>query len=232
MPYITTEQQRADMSRALLRSVSVMYTGYLRNMGVGSTMVMPLTKDGKLWGLISAMNHSGRLHVPYETRMAVELIARVMCLQMAAKEDQEAHDYRLRMAGTLAGLIQGFTSTLNLNTALVRQNGQPNLLSFLDAVGAAIVTETNGASTIGLVPNENELRELVAWLAVQNEPIVATDRLSERWPPAACYADRVSGLIAARLSLWAEPNPGGGTVFRFTLPSVQFGDELSEAGSQ
>jgi light-regulated signal transduction histidine kinase (bacteriophytochrome) len=46
------------MSYAILRSVSVMYSDYLKNMGVKSTMVMPLMKEGALWGLISAMHHS------------------------------------------------------------------------------------------------------------------------------------------------------------------------------
>ena len=74
-----------DMSYALLRSVSVMYTDYLRNMGVRSTMVMPLMKDGMLWGLISAMHHSGPRHIPYEARMAAEFLAHMLSLLMAAK---------------------------------------------------------------------------------------------------------------------------------------------------
>ena len=45
-----------DMSFASMRSVSVMYSDYLKNMGVKATMVMPLMKEGKLWGLISAMH--------------------------------------------------------------------------------------------------------------------------------------------------------------------------------
>ena len=61
-----------DMSFASLRSVSVMYTQYLKNMGVKSTMVMPLMKEGRLWGLISAMHHAEARHIPHEVRMAAE----------------------------------------------------------------------------------------------------------------------------------------------------------------
>jgi two-component system sensor kinase FixL len=32
--------------------------------------------------------------------------------------------------------------------------------------------------------------------------------------------------------LWAEPNPGGGTIFRFTLQAAQFNPPRSEEGSQ
>ena len=78
-----------DMSFAMLRSVSVMYSGYLKNMGVHSTMVMPLMKEGQLWGLISAMHHNGPRHVPYEARMAAEFLAHMLSLLMAAKEDAE-----------------------------------------------------------------------------------------------------------------------------------------------
>ncbi len=46
-----------DMSYALLRSVSVMYTQYLKNMGTQASMVMTLMKDGRLWGLVSCHHH-------------------------------------------------------------------------------------------------------------------------------------------------------------------------------
>jgi light-regulated signal transduction histidine kinase (bacteriophytochrome) len=69
-----------DMSLASLRSVSVMYTGYLKNMGVQSTLVMPLVKEGKLWGLISAMHHAAPRHISYQTRMAAEFLAHTLSL--------------------------------------------------------------------------------------------------------------------------------------------------------
>jgi light-regulated signal transduction histidine kinase (bacteriophytochrome) len=88
-----------DMSRALLRSVSVMYTGYLINMGVGGATVMPLMKEGVLWGLVSCQHNSPR-HVPHEVRMATEFLAHMLSLLMAAKENVESYEYRLRIGAT------------------------------------------------------------------------------------------------------------------------------------
>ncbi len=89
-----------DMSFASLRSVSVMYSDYLKNMGVKATMVMPLMKEGKLWGLISAMHHDAPRHVPHETRMAAEFLAHTLSLLMSAKEDAELFERVLAMNAT------------------------------------------------------------------------------------------------------------------------------------
>jgi two-component system, chemotaxis family, sensor kinase Cph1 len=57
-----------DMSLSVLRSVSAMYTGYLKNMGTHFTMVLMLMKGGQPWGLGSCLQHSAPKFVPYEVR--------------------------------------------------------------------------------------------------------------------------------------------------------------------
>ncbi|MBB4286378.1 ATP-binding protein [Roseospira goensis] len=59
-----------DLSRAVLRSVSSYHIEYLRNMGVGATLVTSLVIDGALWGLI-ACHHMGPKTVPWHRREAV-----------------------------------------------------------------------------------------------------------------------------------------------------------------
>lgn len=200
-----------DMSFAILRSVSVMYTGYLRNMGVRSTMVMPLMKEGRLWGLISAMHHSGPRHVPYEVRMAAEFLAHMVSLLMAGKEDAEFYENRIRMSGISDQLVEELCREPDLHQSLASPNRQPNLLSQLPAQGAAVVSRDK-ISLMGATPTADEVRQLVNWLAKAGQSIFSTDRLSEIYPAAAAYKSVASGVLAVRLGshsneflIWFRP---------------------------
>jgi len=200
-----------DMSYAMLRSVSVMYSDYLKNMGVKSTMVMPLMKDGALWGLISSMHHSGPRHVPYEARMAAEFLAHMLSLLTAAKEDAEGADRRLRMTGVVDQLVEALCREPDLHVSLGDRNRELNLLSLIDAQGAAVVSRDK-VSLMGATPSEEEVRALAAWLVKANEAVVATDRLPELYPPADAFKSVASGVLSARLSthqlefvLWFRP---------------------------
>jgi two-component system, chemotaxis family, sensor kinase Cph1 len=191
-----------DMSYAILRSVSVMYSGYLKNMGVRSTMVLPLMKEGQLWGLISAMHHSEPRHVPYEARMAAEFLAHMLSLLMAAKEDAEGYTQRLRMKGVTDGLVEELCREPDLNKSLGSADRELNLLKQLPAHGAAVIARGK-ISLMGATPGEKNLLELAAWLAKTNQHVFSTDRLSEIFPAAAAYKSVASGVLAARLSTYA-----------------------------
>jgi two-component system, chemotaxis family, sensor kinase Cph1 len=200
-----------DMSFAILRSVSVMYSGYLKNMGVRSTMVMPLMKEGQLWGLISAMHHSAPRHVPYEARMAAEFLAHMLSLLMAAKEDSECYSQRLHMTGVTDQLVEALCREPDLHASLGNAGGALNLLSQLRAHGAAVVSRGK-VSLIGATPTSNEVLVLASWLAKTNQPVFGTDRLSEMYPPATMYKSVASGVLSARLSshapdflIWFRP---------------------------
>jgi len=199
-----------DMSYALLRSVSVMYSDYLKNMGVRSTMVMPLMKEGALWGLISAMHHSAPRHVPYEARMAAEFLAHMLSLLTAAKEDTEGADRRLRMTGVIDQLVEVLCREPDLHLSL----GDPqnlNLLSLIDAQGAAVVSHGN-VSLLGVTPTAEQVHALAGWLVKANQPVMSTDRLPELYPAAQDFKSVASGVLGARLStteqeflLWFRP---------------------------
>ncbi len=188
-----------DMSFASLRSVSVMYSGYLKNMGVKATLVMPLMKEGKLWGLISAMHHEGPRHVPHETRMAAEFLAHTLSLLMSAKEDAEVFERVLAMSATTDRLVQTLTLEPDFNKALGSPETLPYVLSQVEASGAAVVSEFQ-ISLIGKTPSEDEVRELVPWIGAREGPLFATDRLSALYEPAKAFAQVASGVLAVRIS--------------------------------
>lgn len=201
-----------DQSYAFLRSVSVMYTGYLKNMGVKSTMVMPLMKDGKLWGLISCMHETAPRHVAYEARMAAEFLAHMLSLMMAAKEDAESMSYRMKMRAVLDLMIATLNERSELHAGLGGGNGTANIASYIDCGGAAIVTEDK-ITRLGTAPADAEIRELASWLASGDQDLVSvSDRVGEDNPAVARLASTAAGLLAVRLSkrrpefvMWFRP---------------------------
>ena len=200
-----------DMSHSILRSVSIMYQVYLQNMGVKATMVMPLMKEGQLWGLISCVHHSSPRHVAYEARMASEFLAHMLSLMMAAKEDAESFAYRLRMKAILDGMMQSLDARADLHMGLAGGNSSAGIDAYIESGGAAVVTEEQ-VTCVGATPTDPELRALVTWLASSTELVQATDRLPELYPPAAGFTAVAAGLLAVRLSkrrpefvIWFRP---------------------------
>ncbi len=204
-------QAPLDQSYGLLRSVSVMYSAYLKNMGVKATMVMPLMKDGKLWGLISAMHHSAPRHVPYEKRLASEFLAQMLSQMTASKEDAENFAYRLRIKATLERIMQSLSERSDLHASLRNGDGRASLAGYVDCGGAAVVTR-DAVTLQGATPSESEVRQLAQAIAQTEEVILASDRLGEVHPPARAYAETAAGLLAVRLSktspeyaMWFRP---------------------------
>ncbi|MGE3538812.1 MAG: ATP-binding protein [Candidatus Tectimicrobiota bacterium] len=201
--------QPLDLSHSFLRSVSVMYSAYLRNMGVKATLVLTLLKNGRLWGLISCMHHAAPRHVPYEVRVAVEFLAHLVSLLMAAKEEAEQYEYRLKLGATLDRLVEAMAQAPTFHDGLVRP--ATNVLTTLDAHGAALVIGDR-VTLLGQTPTEAEVAQLAAWLAGRPEPVFATHHLAGHYPPAVRFTAQASGLLAARLSrtqadsvLWFRP---------------------------
>jgi light-regulated signal transduction histidine kinase (bacteriophytochrome) len=199
-----------DMSYALLRSVSIMYVDYLKNMGTRSSLVMTLLKEGNLWGLIACHHHTGPKHVQYEVRVACEFLAHMVSLLMSAKEDIENHEYRVKLKSTQALMVENISRHADFVSGFVEDS--PNLLQFIEAGGAA--TSVNGKlTTIGGTPSQAEIGQIVKWLSTEiQEDVFATDCLSLRFPPAEAFKDHCAGLLALRFSnakddflLWFRP---------------------------
>jgi light-regulated signal transduction histidine kinase (bacteriophytochrome) len=187
-----------DLSYAILRSVSVMYTGYLKNMGVNASMVMPLMKNGVLWGLLACNHESAPRHVPFEIRMAVEFLAHMISLTMSSKEDAESSDYRSHMKEVLERLMRALHGNADIHAALCA-NPDANIGHYIDAGGAALITEGQ-ITKFGETPSDEQLRRLANWLAGSEKLVVASDRLGEHHPEAAPYGEIAAGVLAVRLS--------------------------------
>ncbi len=200
-----------DLSLATLRSVSVMYTEYLKNMGTTASMVMTLMKEGKLWGLIACHHHHGPKHVPYEIRTACEFIANMVSLLMSDKENREYHEYQLSLDTTAAKLVEYLEQEKDFSAGLMHR--VPSILDFVRAHGAALVVD-HSVETLGQAPSGEQILALTEWLSrtVRERETFSTDSLSAHLPEAEAYKETGSGLLALRLSrakddylLWFRP---------------------------
>lgn len=196
-----------DMSFAVLRSVSPIHLEYLRNMGVYASMSISILRQGQLWGLIACHHYSPK-YVPYDLRKACELLGHFMSLQIAQAEANEAAVERQRLSDYSKVLVANLEREEDLANAVIR--AKPNILDFIEAGGAAVVTET-AITRIGDTPNESEIRELSAWLAERKDEVFATDELRTEFGTGV-WASIAAGVMAINLGhqrlnqiIWFRP---------------------------
>ncbi|RSZ57789.1 GAF domain-containing protein [Massilia atriviolacea] len=198
-----------DLSFAALRSVSPIHLQYMRNMGTLASMSVSLMVKGKLWGLISC-HHATPCTVAFDKRTACEQLGQILSMCIESREDANELQFRLDvrriMVSMLAGLTQSADFIDNLSSVF------PALLKFARAGGAAILFEER-LLTYGDTPDEEAIRELVAWLDLHcHGDVFHTDQLAALYPPAAALAANSAGLLAMPVSrihkhylLWFRP---------------------------
>jgi chemotaxis family two-component system sensor kinase Cph1 len=201
------------MTHCVLRGASVMYTEYLRNMGVAASLTMSLMVDGELWGLIACQHETPR-RFPHQIRAACEFMAQVASLHLRAVEQRESLGYRLKIEEVHNRVITNAAQDADLGPLT---SASPNLLDTLDAGGVAVFHGDRWWKT-GSTPTDTQLDSLKDWLLMRPEfespvrPIYATDSLVRDFPSAAGFATVGSGLLALTLSrrrhtfvLWFRP---------------------------
>lgn len=198
-----------DMSLCFLRSMSPIHIQYLKNMGVGATLVVSIVVGGKLWGLVACHHYVPR-NIPFETRAACELLAETMATRIAALESFAQAQAELSVRRLEQRMIEAISQDGDWRVALF-DNSQ-SLLQPLGAGGAALMFEGQ-VLTAGDVPGTQQLRELSEWLDRQpKEPVIATASLGFDEPRFAPIGSVASGLVATPLSsspgeylIWFRP---------------------------
>ena len=74
-------------------------------MGVTASMSISLVRDKQLWGLIACHHHSPKF-VTYEVRTACEFLGQIMSLELAAKEDNEQLDYKMKIKSIQSKFVE------------------------------------------------------------------------------------------------------------------------------
>lgn len=190
------EPTALDMSDCALRSVSPVHMQYLRNMGVGASASVSIVKDGLLWGLI-ACHHREPMLMPYDIRAAARALAGGLARQVRAKEEAETYRERLRLRGLEDEVTGRFVRSGGLDANLTE--GMSALQRMLDADGVAAL-RAGEVHLHGAHPPESAVRALARWVNEAGHEPVATDRLSELYPPGADFTANGSGVLGLVVS--------------------------------
>ncbi len=191
---------RVDLSYSFLRSVSVMYSEYLRNMGVKASMVMPLFKQGKLWGLISCL-HSSVRYLPYEQRIPAEFLAQLSSTLLTDRENIDQLGYHTKLHYSTQKLTSQLQNCVSITEALAFRDEA--LLSTLNADGAAIIVDGQ-LTLLGKTPTGKQIEKLAKWIAQRETSVFSSHQLATEFPDAQEYQQTASGLLAIRLGFTSK----------------------------
>ncbi|MBE7217934.1 MAG: GAF domain-containing protein [Caulobacteraceae bacterium] len=192
-PLRPAEMAGVDLSDVALRSVSPIHVEYLRNMGVAASASISIVKDGLLWGLVACHNHTPR-SIPLADRLTCRTLAGGFARQVRAKEEAQEYRERLRIRTSedrvAVRLLAGADAA-----KLVEEEGE-ELVRMLGADGFAMLAD-GALHLAGRCPDRDDVRLVADWVrAAASAQPVHTDRLGERFAPAADFRDLASGLLA------------------------------------
>ena len=153
-------------------------------------------------------HHYSPKFVSYEVRQACDFLGQVASTEIFAKDAMRDYGYRTQLQSIQNRLAEYMTTANDFIEALVAR--QPNILDLVDAQGAVICWDDEHSS-VGAVPQEHDLKQLIDWLSANlDQEIFYTHCLSKDYAPASSFHDVVSGLLTITLSaknriIWFRP---------------------------
>jgi light-regulated signal transduction histidine kinase (bacteriophytochrome) len=198
-----------DLSNVALRSVSPVHLEYMRNMGTMASMSISIVVEGRLWGMISCHN-TDPLTVPVQTRVACDLLGKMVSLQVEAREAHADTERRLELRQLLVRMLSSMADHDSVARGLYHM--PDTFLNFAQATGAAIVSGDE-CLTFGETPDRMTIKALCAYIAAQPErDVFHTDRLSLVEPDFDPVIEQASGVLAVSISelhpnfiMWFRP---------------------------
>jgi two-component system, chemotaxis family, sensor kinase Cph1 len=192
-----------DMSLCFLRSMSPIHLQYLKNMGVGATLVVSLVVGGKLWGLVACHHYEPRF-IHFELRAVCELLAEAIATRIAALESFAQSQSEIFVQRLEQRMIEAISREGDWRAAIF--DSSQSILQPLGASGSALIYEGQIISS-GEVPGTQEVREIGNWLDAgrnRNPPVFTTASLGLEFPQFAGIIKVASGIAATPIS----NNPG------------------------
>jgi len=190
-----------DMSLCFLRSMSPIHLQYLKNMGVGATLVISLVVGGKLWGLVACHHYEPRF-IHFELRAVCELLAEAIATRIAALESFAQSQSEIFVQRLEQRMVEAMSREGDWRAAIF--DSAQSILQPLGASGGALIYEGQITST-GEVPGTQEIREIGAWLDHQRlTSVMATASLGLDFPRFAAVTKVASGIAVMPIS----NNPG------------------------
>ena len=199
-----------DLTQVGLRAVSPIHIQYLKNMGVASSFSISLMDRNELWGLIACHNYTPR-YLNYKQRETAKLIGQVLSSAISFRKNKEDESRKYRFKLKLDDLTKNLSRESLLDAALF--NHPTTLLDVVDASGGAVLIFDNNIFSVGQIPPESFIIKLIAWLTLNNDPVLFhSDNLPKLFPEAADFRKICSGILVCRINreleeylIWFRP---------------------------
>ncbi|MEM9317811.1 MAG: HWE histidine kinase domain-containing protein [Pseudomonadota bacterium] len=169
-----------DMSLALLRGKDAVHRQYLDNMGVASTLTLPVVIDGRLWGLFAG--HSAVPVEPDPAKIsAAELVGKLVSLRLQ-------HSVEARRASALKRCTEVASRFAVVDDSAVATSAywhgtSQEFMRLIPSVGVVFAFGRQ-ILTAGDTPDEASCRQLLALGAAADEGIALINDLAARLPDA------------------------------------------------
>ncbi|MDZ7959446.1 MAG: ATP-binding protein [Aulosira sp. DedQUE10] len=201
--------QPLDLSLSVLRSVDSCCVEFHQNMGLAAILIIPLMKEGQLWGLISCHHHTPQ-YIPYEVRTMCEFLGQIVSSELAHKVSYSEWDYEVKLKSLQSEFLASISQADNFIDALIKP--ELRLLDVVSASGAAVCLD-NEITLVGTTPDIEQVRALIEWADNQvRDNLFYTDSLAKLYPDGIVFKDTASGLLLLRISqvrryyiLWFRP---------------------------
>lgn len=200
VPTLSEGQQPVDLSYAHLRSISPIHCEYLRNMGVAASMSISIVVDGELWGLIACHHNTPKvLSIPL--RVATELFAQYLSLQVAAIENREQKAMAAATRSKLEAIIAGVDPSDPVEATL--QARLREFSSLIASDGAGLWSRGHWFA-FGVTPPDAAIPDLMSLIADKaGRQIWDTQDLMAETGDSTEYGSRVAGALAIPISVSA-----------------------------
>lgn len=180
--------QQLDLGNSILRSVSPIHIGYLKNMGVKATLTVSLILDGRLWGLIVCHHYSPR-YTPYYIRTSALLQGHFLTSQIKVQDVTLDYELKIELDNRLKEFLSQLDARGTYNEGAI---ASAELSAVANSNGVCIVGD-GGMDAHGDVPASIEVMALVNMLASGNRDLVFSNNASR--DHGIAFSNRVAGFL-------------------------------------
>jgi len=146
-----------DLGGSSLRSVSPIHIEYLKNMGVGGTLVGSLVVEGALWGLLSCQHKSGPRYFSAPERDTLGWLCEDLASLIQGRLIRQRRELELDLVMRRRRLVE-MIRQIDFRI-LMRQGRSSELLSVVNADGFALQIDDD-IQVIGYTPSTQQIKQL------------------------------------------------------------------------
>ncbi len=184
-----------DLTHSYLRSVSPVHLEYLRNMGVTSSLSLPIMADDRLWGLIACHNYTHLVPSFQQRMLAIESVQNFSITLRTIQILEENH-WRTKADEVFTDLARHIH--WKSDGLQIANPARDKLLSFLNLCGLTFIVNGRIAS-IGRCPQESIIASFMGTRAShKNMALFSSERCSDDFSELSDWPAAIGGLLLAQ----------------------------------